>query len=170
MTSNIREMLAERFDRVTLPKAKELATFIRQRDKHGRLPCWGTITDRFDNDFTSDESRMEIWKSLVDAGEKRTLLLYIHACRARPTVIEDVLKDAESLPEVVQRALISIEELEDQIKPHLSKFKPAAQQIAESDPDTKRRERQATQVRISKLMALRFASTERQDPDRRERF
>ncbi|MCP4680353.1 MAG: hypothetical protein GY854_33675, partial [Deltaproteobacteria bacterium] len=99
----------------------------------------------------------------------RALLLFVHACRGRPEVIKEVLEDADSLPIVVQRALVSIKAFEKQVKPKISDFSPSVQQLASSDTRKLRRMRQSIKAHIAKLMSLRFSTGDPDDPEKKER-
>ncbi len=155
MRKRPRKKLIDQFGKIKNPKAKKLVEFMRMSDADGFLPCWGSVAKYCDKDFKTDEQRIAMWPAFLESDDWRAQLLFIHFCRSRPAVIEELLKDVDKLSVQIQRALVSMEEITDQIAPHLEKFHPAAQQLAEGGLEALERERQVIEAKISKLMSLR---------------
>ena len=156
MSRTPRTHLSDRIETLSLPQAAGYADFIRTGDPGKPTPCWGAIAERFDQDFADDADRQAIWSTLVEADDRRPLLLFLHFNRDRPVVMASILDDAHRLPRLLQRAVVSLEEVADLVPDHLDRLDPAARQLWEAGPDARRRERELFDARIAELMSFRF--------------
>lgn len=159
-----RETLSARIEALDLPQAKGYADFIRAGDPGGPVPCWGAIADRFQQDFKKTEDRKALLNVLLDEGDRRPLLLYLHVNRDRPEVMATVLAEAHRLPPALQRALVSIEEVAGQVPAHLEKLDPAARQLFDAGPEALGREREQVAARIAQLTTFRYFVPDQADP------
>lgn len=159
-----RDELARRFEKSNSPKIKAYASFIEQGEEGQPIPCWGAIADRFVQEFDSDEDRIAIWSVLVNAGDRRPLLLFVGHNLDRPAVMARVVEDAHLLPVPLQCALASMTELDDLLDTHIESIAPAARQLREARPEKRSREREMFEERLSKLRAFRFFVPDEVDP------
>ena len=159
-----RETLSARIETLPLPQAKTYADFIRTGDPDGPVPCWGAIAERFDTDFKQSDERKALWNVLVEAEDRRPLLLFLHMNRGRPDVMAKVLEDAHRLPPVLQRALVSFDEVASDVPKHLDRLDPAARQLWEAGPDALARERELVEARVNTLLAFRYYVPDTFDP------
>lgn len=159
-----RDELSRRFEKMSSPKIKAYAAFIAHGEQGQPIPCWGGIADHFVEHFDSDEDRIAIWSVIVNAGDRRPLLLFIGHNLDRPAVMAQVVKDAHLLPVSLQRALASLDELGDLIDKQLETIAPAAQQLREADPEVRKREREMFDERLARLRAFRFFVPDDVDP------
>ena len=159
-----RDELARRFEKMGSSKIKAYAAFIEHGDQGQPIPCWGGIADRFVEQFDSDEDRIAIWSVLIDAGDRRPLLLFLGHNLDRPAVMAQVIKDAHLLPVPLQRALASLDELGDLIDAQLDSIAPAARQLREARPEVRKREREIFEERLARLRAFRFFVPDDVDP------
>ena len=164
MERTARTTLSDRIESLSLPQAAGYADFIRSGEAAGPLPCWGAIVERFDQDFGSDEDRLALWAGLLEAGDLRALTLFVHANRGRPEVMEHVLANASRLPRLIQRAVVSLEEVEELVPDHVDDLHPAARQLWEAGPDARARERELFEARVAELMSFRFFVRSADDP------
>ena len=151
-----RETLSKTIEALRLPQAKSFATFIRTGDPGGPVPCWGAIAERFDREFTRDADRKVVWSALLDSGDRRPLLLFLSVNRGRPGVMSQVLADAPRLPVSLQRCLVALDEVADQVPARLDSLAPAARQLWEAGAEARRRERELFAERVARLSAFRF--------------
>ena len=156
--------LSDRIRTLTLPQAAPFADFIRKGDPGGPIPCWGAIADRFDETFQADDERKALWNVLVEAEDRRPLLLFLHKNRGRPEVMARVLEDAHRLPVSLQRMLVSLDEVQSLVPKHLDRLHQAARQLYEAGPEARKREREQMEVRVSTLLAFRYFVPDRFDP------
>jgi len=159
-----RESLSARIETLSLPQAKGYADFIRTGDPDGPVPCWGAIAERFDTDFAKSDERKALWDVLIEAAGRRPLLLFLHMNRARPEVMAKVLADAHLLPPVLQRTLVSLDEVVDVVPEHIGRLAPAARQLWEAGPDAIARERELVEARVKALTAFRYFVPDSFDP------
>ncbi len=159
-----RETLSARIEALELPQAKGYADFIRTGDPGSPVPCWGAIADRFQQDFKKTDDRKALLNVLLEEGDRRPLLLYMHVNRDRPEVMATVLTEAHRLPLALQRALVSFEEVAGQVPAHLEKLDPAARQLFEAGPEALGREREQVAARIAQLTTFRFFVPDHADP------
>jgi len=155
MRKRPREWFTNRFRKITISKAKKFVDFMKDGED-GRLPCWGSAIEYIDEEFKTDRQRIAIWPAFVESDDWRAQLLFINICRTRPAVIEEILKDVDKLPIHIQRAIVSMDELKEQIEPQLSNFHPAASQLAEAEPEVLERERQVVGAKIGKYVGMRY--------------
>lgn len=159
-----RESLSARIETLSLPQAKGYADFIRTGDPDGPIPCWGAIAERFDTDFGKNDERKALWNVLVESADRRPLLLFLHMNRGRPEVMAKVLEDAHLLPPVLQRTLVSLDEVADVVPEHIDRLAPAARQLWEAGPDAIARERELVEARVKALTAFRYFVPDSFDP------
>ena len=159
-----RTLLSDRIETLSIPQAKGYADFIRTGDPDGPVPCWGALAERFEQDFDKSDDRKALWNVLVEADDRRPLLLFLDANRDRPDVMAKVLADAHRLPPVLQRALVSLDEVADLVPEHLDQLDPAARQLFEGGPDARKREKEQVEVRIATLTAFRYFVPDKTDP------
>jgi len=159
-----RDTLSARIETLSLPQAKGYADFIRTGDPDGPVPCWGAIAERFDTDFGKSAERKALWNVLVEAADRRPLLLFLHMNRGRPEVMAKVLEDAHRLPPVLQRTLVSLDEVAADVPAHLDRLDPAARQLWEAGPDAVAREREIVEARVKALTAFRYFVPDSFDP------
>ena len=159
-----RESLSTRIEALEIPQAKAYADFIRKGEASGPVPCWGAIAERFEESFPRDEDRKAVWPSLVEEGDRRPLLLFLHANRKRPEVLAQVLEDAHRLPPSLQRLLVSLPELASEIPKHLDKLAPAARQLFDAGPEALAREQEMMEARVAQLTAFRYYVPDAFDP------
>lgn len=159
-----RDELSRRFQKLSSPKIKAYAAFIEHGDEGQPTPCWGAIADRFVQELDSDEDRIAIWSVLINAGDRRPLLLFIGHNRDRPAVMARVFEDAHLLPVPLQCALASMAEFDELLDAQLDNIAPAARQIREADSDKRAREREMFEERLSRLRAFRFFVPDEVDP------
>jgi hypothetical protein len=159
-----RDSLSARIEALGIAKAQGYADFIRTGDPDGPVPCWGAISERFERDFTKSADRIAIWDTLVEEGDRRPLLLFLHVNRERPEVMAKVLEDAHRLPRALQRVLVAMPEVADDLPAHLDKLDPAAKQLFEAGPEAVAREREQTAARIAQLTTFRYFVPDAFDP------
>lgn len=159
-----RDSLSARIEALGIAKAQGYADFIRTGDPDGPVPCWGAISERFERDFTKSTDRIAIWDTLVEEGDRRPLLLFLHVNRERPEVMAKVLEDANRLPRALHRVLVAMPEVADELPAHLDKLDPAAKQLFEAGPEVVAREREQTAARIAQLTTFRYFVPDAFDP------
>ena len=159
-----RTLLSDRIETLSLPQAKGYADFIRTGDPDGPVPCWGALAERFDQDFPKSEDRKALWNVLVEAEDRRPLLLFLHTNRGRPDVMAKVLADAHRLSPALQRALVSLDEVADLVPDHLDKLDPAARQLFEAGAGARAREQELVEARVAALTAFRYFVPDKFDP------
>ena len=164
MSDTPRTSIPARIEALGLPQAKTYVDFIRQGDEGGPLPCWGAIAARFDQLFKSDEHRQALWSVLVEEGDRRPLLLFMHLSRGQPAVMSKVAEDAGQLPVSLQRALVSMEEVEALIPDHLASLHPSARQLWEAGTEVRAREREIFESKVSELLSFQYYVPEQQVP------
>lgn len=159
-----RDSLSARFAALDSTAAKGFADYVRAGDAGGPIPCWGALAERFQQDFKKVADRKAAWDALLEEGDRRALLLFLHLNRDRPEVMARVLEQADRLSPALQRALVSFEEVSDQISAHLAKLGPAARQVFEAGADVLAREREQVAARIAQLTTFRYFVPDPQDP------
>lgn len=65
-----RESLSTRIGSLGLSKAMAYADFLRDGDPDGPIPCWGAITSRFVESFSTDEERLAVLDQLIEEGDR----------------------------------------------------------------------------------------------------
>jgi hypothetical protein len=149
---------AEGLGKLKASRARKFAEFVRQGDEPGLTPCWGAIAKRFERDFTSVAERAAVWRALVDLGDKNALLLFVKHNLSQADVLQTVGQEAQSLPVVVQRVLVSLDEVRPHLEGKVQELSVEAQQIWAADDDTRRGERERFESRTAKLMAVDYIS------------
>lgn len=159
-----RETLSARFEALGSPSTKGFADYIRAGDAGGPIPCWGALAERFQQDVTKVADREAAWDALIEEGDRRALLLFLHLSRDRPEVMAKVLEDVDRLSPALQRALVSFEEVADQVPAHLDKLAASARQVFQGGADVLAREREQVEARIAQLTTFRYFVPDPQDP------
>lgn len=159
-----RETLSARFDALGSTVAKGFADYVRAGDAGGPIPCWGALAERFQQDFKSVADRKAAWDAMIEEGDRRALLLFLHLNRDRPEVMAKVLDEVDRLSPALQRALVSFEQIADQIPAHLDKLSPAARQVFDAGADVLAREHEQVAARIAQLTTFRYFVPDPQDP------
>ena len=159
-----RDSLSTRFEALGSASGKAFAGYIRAGEAGGPIPCWGALAERFQQEFTKVSDRQAVWDTLVDEGDRRALLLYLHLNRDRPTVMATVLEQVDRLSPMLQRALVSFGEVAELLPDHLDKLDPAARQLFEAGPEALARESELVEARIAQLTAFRYFVPDPTDP------
>ena len=159
-----RDSLSARFETLGSASAKGFADYIRTEDAGGPIPCWGALAERFQQEFTKVSDRKSAWDALVEDGDRRALLLYLHLNRDRPPVMAIVLDQADRLSPALRRALVSFEEVAELLPAHLDKLHPAARQLFEAGPGALAREAEQVEARIAQLTTFRYFVPDTADP------
>lgn len=159
-----RASLSTRIGSLDLSKAKAYADFLRDGDPDGPVPCWGAITKRFVEAFTTDGERLAVLDQLIDEGDRRPLLLFIDTSRQRPELLAAMCERAAELPLTVQRALVATPEAEVFVENTIEKFQPAARRVWDGGEETKRAERQLLESRVGELMSFQYFVPDTFDP------
>ena len=159
-----RESLSTRIGSLGLSKAKAYADFLRDGDPDGPVPCWGAITSRFVESFSTDKERLAVLDQLIEEGDRRPLLLFIDTSRQRPELLAAMCERAAELPLTVQRALVATPEAASFVENTIDKFPPAARRLWEGGEDMKRAERQLFESRVGELMSFQYFVPDTFDP------
>ena len=159
-----RASLSTRIGSLDLGKAKAYADFLRDGDPDGPIPCWGAITKRFVESFSTDEDRLAVLEQLIEEGDRRPLLLFIDTSRQRPELLAAMCERAGELPLTVQRALVATPEAEVFVENTIEKFQPAARRVWDGGEETKRAERQLLESRVGELMSFQYFVPDTFDP------
>ncbi len=158
-----RTAIAKRLDVLDTKRATSFAAFIQLGDG-GPIPCWGAIAEQFDAEFTEDDERMVVLSALIEEGDRRALLLFLHLARPRPAILARMARRARKLPLSVQRALISLPEAEDAVQRSLKRFAPSVQAFYRGDAQAVVREHERFEDRIRELLAFRYFVPDTFDP------
>ena len=159
-----RASLSTRIGSLDLSKAKTYADFLRDGDPDGPVPCWGAITRRFVEAFTTDGERLSVLDQLIAEGDRRPLLLFIDTSRQRPELLAAMCERAAELPLTVQRALVATPEAEVFVENTIEMFQPAARRVWDGGEETKRAERQLLESRVGELMSFQYFVPDTFDP------
>jgi hypothetical protein len=164
MTTVPRTQFIAQLSRLELPNMQAFLRFAREPDARGAIPCWGAIGERFEAQFPTSAARLQVWRELVELGDRRPQLLFIDLNRARPDVLEQVVADASRLAEPVQRVLVTSHEARPFVLRSLTQFKPAARQLLDHPPQAIERERLLQQRALQKLREIRFFAADDSAP------
>ena len=121
--------------------------------KGGRLACWGTLAAFVKDRVENDEDRIALWRTLVDVGDRRPLLVFLDLCRARPKVLAAVAEDVGRLSPTMQCAFVSMPEAEGLWERALPRLGPAARDVLERGPEAVLRERAVYAAHMGALRA-----------------
>ena len=169
MTTVPRSRFVAHMAQLALPNMQSFLRFIQKPDARGAMPCWGALSERFDAEFPSSSMRLEVWRELVELGDRRPQLLFVDLNRERPEVLERVVADAERLPEEVQRVLITSEPARPFVLRSLSKFRPAARQLLDHGAEALERERRLQRRALQKLRQIHFFVPDQLAPEDEQR-
>ena len=151
---DLRSILAHAIERIEGSDAKGFAQFLYTHDGEA-LPCWDRIVARFVEIFDHDQ-QLEVWRVLLEVGDPRPLMLFIHLHQNNSAMLQHLLPDARRLPVVLQRYLAGFEAIRDNAKLDGSSvwFDPEAQQIFEAGEKIRTRERERFDVKVHRLMRV----------------
>ncbi len=130
----------------------------------GRLVCWGELARRFDVAFTTDEERIESLSVFLNERDLRALLLFAHAARERPTVLETMLARASELPITIQRALVTMVDSATLSPTVLDGLSASARQLIDEGDAAIDREREIVEARIAELLSFGIVAPDFADP------
>lgn len=161
---DLRDRLGEKIATLDVVRAPDYASFIRAADPNGPVPCWGAIVKRFEQDFPSDDERLQLMQAVLDQGDLRVLTLFIQHNRGRNGVMTALIRQIDRLPAVLQVALAAMvtpTEVSDQTR---GRLQPIAREILEAGEATKVREVEQFEVRAKKLLAFEYFVPDVQQP------
>lgn len=149
---DLRATLAHAIERIECDDAQRFAQFLCTHDGVA-LPCWDRIVARFVGTFDHDQ-QLEVWHVLLEVGDPRPLMLFIHLHQDDGAMLQRLLPDARRLPTSLQRCLAALDATRDDAKRDGSSvwFDPEAQQIFEAGEKIRARERERFTVKVSRLM------------------
>jgi len=159
-----RESLSTRIGSLDLPNAKAFAKFILEGDPDEPLPCWGAISTRFVQSFTTDTERLAVLDQLIAEGDQRPLQLFIHTGRNRPALVAAMCERANELPVTVQRSLAAIPEAAEFVAKSIDEFSPAARRVWDGGEELRRAERELLASRIGELVSFQYFVPDTFDP------
>jgi len=151
---NLRSTLARAIERIEGSDAQGFAQFLCTHDGEA-LPCWRRIVSHFAETFDQDQ-QLEVWRVLLDVGDPRPLMLFIHLHHDDGAMLQRLLPDARRLPMFLQRYLAAFDTIRDNVKLDGSSvwFDPEAQQIFEAGEKIHARERERLEVKVHRLMRV----------------
>ena len=150
-TVTTRETLAAAIEQAGLDSGEGFAAFIRHGDPDTPVPCWGGIARRFQEAFQTDAERTALLDVLVEVGDRRPLLLFLDANRARPEVMRAIVQRARRMDVGLQRAVVACEEAVGFVSEVLDKLAPSARQLWQGGAEARRREWEGAGARVGKL-------------------
>lgn len=152
----LRQQIRDAFLRTTVPALHAFAQAIFEREGD-RIACWGNLADHVLAHFDRDDDRIALWRALVEVGDRRPLLVFLDLQRDRPEVLRAALEDADLLPLTVQRALISMPEVEPHLELALPKLGTGALELV-ADAEARARDRALYESHMAALRAHRAAA------------
>lgn len=157
MMRDLRSTLAGAIERVEGSETQRFAQFLCAHDG-AALPCWDRIVARFVETFDHDQ-QLKVWQVLLEVGDARPLMLFIHLHQNDGAMLQRLLPDARRLPVGLQRCLAALDAIRGDAKLDRSSvwLDPEAQQIFEAGEKIRARERERFNVKVSRLLR----STER---------
>ena len=164
MSTGPRDTIADRLGGALSPRAKALASYLKDRGDAGELPCWGAIHEHLGELLEQDEDWLEVWEAVAEVGNRHALLVFLHAARTRPAVMREVLRGAGRLPMQLQLALVTFEEVAPLVPEHLEQLDPTVQQLWKLGPKALGSERRLVKARLSRLLVSRYFVPMRRDP------
>lgn len=160
-----RERFASRFRTMRGEHVRAFARAIEEpAPESGRLVCWGELARRFEAAFTTDEQRIESLAAFVIERDLRALLLFAHAARENPTVLDAMLERASELPISIQRALVTMVDpsmLSPNVRDGLA---ASARQLLDEGDAAIGREREVVEARIAELLSFGIVAPDSVDP------
>lgn len=164
MSNGPRDIIAGRLDGTVSPRTRALAGYLRGRGRDGPLPCWGAIDEQLGEVLEQDEDWLELWEVVAEIGDRRALLIFLHAALDRPAVLREVLRDASRLPFQLQLALVSFEEVATLVPEHLDRLDPTVQQLWKLGSKALESERKRVEVKLARLLTSRYFVPTTRDP------
>ena len=159
-----RGSISNRIATLDVGEAKAYADFIRDGDPDGPVPCWGAITERFLQTFSTDEQRLAVLDQLIEEGDRRPLYLFLETSRQRPKLLEALAARVGELPVTVQRALVATPEAATYVAASLDKLAPSARRVWDGGEALKKSERELLAGRVGQLMSFRYFVPDAFDP------
>jgi hypothetical protein len=159
-----RGSISNRIAALDVGEAKSYADFIRRGDPDGPIPCWGAITERFLQTFSTDDQRLAVLDQLIEEGDRRPLYLFLETSRQRPKLLEALAARAAELPISVQRALVAVPEVATYIAASLDALDPSARRVWDGGEVLKKSERELLAGRVGQLMSFRYFVPDAFDP------
>jgi len=149
---DLRSTLARAIERIECSDAQGFAQFLCTHDGEA-LPCWRRIVSHFAETFDQDQ-QLEVWRVLLDVGDPRPLMLFIHLHQDDGAMLRHLLPDARRLPVFLQRYLAAFDAIRGNAKLDGSSvwFDPEAQQIFEAGEKIRTRERERFDIKVHRLM------------------
>lgn len=152
----LRQQIHDALLRTTAPVLHRFASALFERDGD-RIPCWGNLADHVLARLDRDEDRIALWRALVEVGDRRPLLVFLDLHRDSPAVLRAALEDIAGLPTTVQRALVSMEEVEPLLDVALPLLGPGALELV-ADAEARAKDRALYQSHMDALRAHRAAA------------
>lgn len=150
-----RTQIAAALEKQASPAAHRLAAFIRQGELNEALPCWGGIAEHFDTMLQDHEACREVLEALLEVGDARALMLFVHAHLNRPRMLRVLAEALARLPIRIQRVLASLEATRALIR-HDTLDKRVRPLTADNNAIARQREVEAFRARVAKLQTYRF--------------
>jgi hypothetical protein len=152
----LRQQIYDALLRTTAPALHRFASALFEREAD-RIPCWGNLADHALALLDRDEDRIALWRVLVEVGDRRPLLVFLDLHRDRPAVLRAALEDVAALPTTVERALVSMEEVEPLVELALPHLGPSALELV-ADEEARAKDRALYQSHMHALRAHRAAA------------
>lgn len=157
MNLPLRTQIRDALLRTAVPALHAFADAIIARDGE-RMACWGNLADHVLEHIPRDDDRIALWRVLLDVADPKPLLVFFDLNRDRPAVLRAVVDDVERLPPALQRALITMPEVEPLLELALPHLGPSALELVAAGIDAQTRDRAVYEAHMSALRAQRAAS------------
>ena len=115
-------------------RAVERETFVELAHAIKNGGCWGAVADDVERICSETEDYLALLDVLVQFKDARALFLFLGAARSRPAIFEAMVRRADALPRVVQRALVSLPNFDDVPDAPRDTLCAAAREILGSPP------------------------------------
>ncbi len=153
----LRHRIRDALLRTNAPALVAFADAIIARDGD-RMACWGNLADHVRSQITVDADRIELWRVLVDIGDRRALLLFLDLNRDRPSVLRAIFDAADGLAPVIQCALVTMPEAAPLLRLPLPHLGSAARELIASGAESIARDRATYEAHMSALRGQRAAT------------
>ncbi len=153
LRARIRKLLL----RAASPALRAFADAIVDNDG-ARYACWGNLAEHVLEKLDTVDERLALWNALIEANDRRPMLLFLDLVREQPDVLRAVLADLERVPPAIQCALVSMKETESLLEPALPHLCAAALEIIGGGEDSKTRERSVYAAHMASLRGQRAAA------------